>query len=109
MDPSHLRLSPVDDELYTKFRQTFPDMKVDVLVEDEMKSASDKVVRVKELVFRRIVYGNCLTLNALNRTTPHTLQFRTARSMQHQLFLISDILKEVGIALSHYVIVKTDI
>ena len=44
MDPSLLRLTKVDDEIYTKFRETFPDMKVDVINEDEMKAASSKEV-----------------------------------------------------------------
>ena len=34
----------MDDEIYTAFRETFPDMKVDVIDEHEMKSASSKEV-----------------------------------------------------------------
>ncbi|XP_076436624.1 protein PBDC1-like [Babylonia areolata] len=43
VDPSCLRLTPIDDEIYTKFRQTFPDMRVDVIDEDKMKSGSGKL------------------------------------------------------------------
>ena len=46
VDPTLLRLTMVDDEIYTKFREKFPDMKVDVVNENEMKSASSKEVHI---------------------------------------------------------------
>lgn len=42
VDPKLLRLTKFDDEIYTKFREMFPDMKIDVIDESEMKSADGK-------------------------------------------------------------------
>ncbi|KAL0269972.1 UNVERIFIED_CONTAM: hypothetical protein PYX00_007535 [Menopon gallinae] len=42
VDPLLLRLTPADDEIYQLFRQEFPDMKVAVINEDEMKSPAGK-------------------------------------------------------------------
>ncbi|XP_046565697.1 protein PBDC1-like [Haliotis rubra] len=42
VDPSILKLTREDDEIYSKFRQEFPDFKVDVLTEDELKSEKAK-------------------------------------------------------------------
>ncbi|XP_049800185.1 protein PBDC1 [Schistocerca nitens] len=42
VDPKLLRLTPHDDMIYKIFREEFPDMKVDMLVEDELKSAQGK-------------------------------------------------------------------
>ncbi|KAK7499319.1 hypothetical protein BaRGS_00009294 [Batillaria attramentaria] len=42
VDPALLRLTPVDDEIYRKFRETFPDMKVDQVDEEELKSPEGK-------------------------------------------------------------------
>ncbi|KAL8609320.1 hypothetical protein ACOMHN_048876 [Nucella lapillus] len=51
VDPSCLQLSPFDDELYTKFRKNFPDMKIDVIDEKEMKSG------LKKLAWREFIEG----------------------------------------------------
>ncbi|XP_025096682.1 protein PBDC1-like isoform X3 [Pomacea canaliculata] len=42
VEPRILRLTALDNEIYTKFRETFPDLKVDVLDEKELKSAESK-------------------------------------------------------------------
>lgn len=42
MDPKLLRLTPHDDQIYKTFREFFPDLKVDKIVEDELKSAAGK-------------------------------------------------------------------
>ncbi|XP_043288112.1 protein PBDC1 [Venturia canescens] len=42
VDPKLLRLTPHDDQIYKTFREFFPDLKVDVIVEDELKSAAGK-------------------------------------------------------------------
>jgi len=42
VDPKILKLTPHDDVLYKTFREMFPDMKLDVLVEDEIKSPEGK-------------------------------------------------------------------
>ena len=44
VDPSILRLTKVDDEIYSRFRKVFPDMIVDVVDEDVMKNNENKVV-----------------------------------------------------------------
>ncbi|XP_064603075.1 protein PBDC1-like [Liolophura sinensis] len=42
VDPSLLKLTRIDDELYEAFRRQFPDLKIDVLVEDEIKTEEQK-------------------------------------------------------------------
>merc|ERR1719300_1669141 len=42
VDPALLRLTKHDDELHTKFLETFPDMKIDVLDENDMKNKENK-------------------------------------------------------------------
>ena len=43
MDPKQIpRLSPCDDEIYTKFREAFPELKVELLKEADLKSESAK-------------------------------------------------------------------
>lgn len=42
MDPKLLKLTQHDDEIYTTFRQDFPDLKVDVLNEDDLKAPEAK-------------------------------------------------------------------
>lgn len=44
VDPCLLRLTKIDEEIYIKFRATFPDMKVDVVNENDMKSDKSKEV-----------------------------------------------------------------
>uniref|UniRef100_A0A1A9WFH0 Polysacc_synt_4 domain-containing protein n=1 Tax=Glossina brevipalpis TaxID=37001 RepID=A0A1A9WFH0_9MUSC len=41
--PSLLRLTPYDDQIYQTFRQDFPDLEVDVLTDDILKSAEAKL------------------------------------------------------------------
>lgn len=42
MDPRDLKLTPFDDEIYTTFRHDFPNMRIDVLDENEIKSVDGK-------------------------------------------------------------------
>ncbi|GLH15851.1 Protein PBDC1 [Gryllus bimaculatus] len=42
VDPKLLKLTPHDDMIYKTFREEFPDLKVDVVIEDEMKSPEGK-------------------------------------------------------------------
>ena len=44
MDPSILKLTPMDEEIYKQFREDFKDLKVDVLQEDDIKSEANKQV-----------------------------------------------------------------
>ena len=44
VDPSILKLTPVDEEIYKQFREDFKDLKVDVLQEDDIKSEANKQV-----------------------------------------------------------------
>lgn len=43
MPPSYLRLTPYEDEIYRVFRQDFPDLRVDVLTDDDLKSPKAKI------------------------------------------------------------------
>ncbi|SPP77131.1 protein PBDC1 isoform X1 [Drosophila guanche] len=43
VNPSQLRLTPYDDQIYETFRQDFPDLKVGLLTDDVLKSAGEKL------------------------------------------------------------------
>lgn len=45
VDPTALKLTKMDDEIYEEFRKDFPDLKIDVIKEDELKSAEAKEVK----------------------------------------------------------------
>lgn len=42
VDPRFLKLSPFDDIIYKAFRDDFPDLKIDILDENELKSNNAK-------------------------------------------------------------------
>lgn len=42
VDPTALKLTKMDDEIYEEFRKDFPDLKMDIIKEDELKSAEAK-------------------------------------------------------------------
>ncbi|KAH7825469.1 putative protein PBDC1 [Monocercomonoides exilis] len=42
IEPEKLKLSPIDDEIYRRFREVFPSLNVEHLDEDEMKSKAGK-------------------------------------------------------------------
>lgn len=42
VDPKFLKLTPHDEQIYKAFRTTFPDLKVDKIIEDELKSPEGK-------------------------------------------------------------------
>ena len=44
VDPSILKLTPMDDEIHKQFREDFNDLKVDVLQENDIKSEANKQV-----------------------------------------------------------------
>jgi hypothetical protein len=44
VDPKLLKLTPHDDNIYKTFREEFPDLKVDLLDEDGLKSFEAKQV-----------------------------------------------------------------
>lgn len=44
VDPKLLKLTPHDDNIYKTFREEFPDLMVDVLDENELKSFEAKQV-----------------------------------------------------------------
>ncbi|CAL7937588.1 unnamed protein product [Xylocopa violacea] len=43
VDPKFLKLTPHDNQIYKTFRDTFPDLKVDKINEDELKSPEGKM------------------------------------------------------------------
>ena len=46
VDPTLLKLTPIDTEIYTDFREQFPDCPVDVVDEETMKSKDGKIVSI---------------------------------------------------------------
>ncbi|CAF4795744.1 unnamed protein product, partial [Rotaria sp. Silwood2] len=48
VDPKQLRLSRHDDKIYSRFRELFPDFKIDVLDENQIKSNEGKQVTKKQ-------------------------------------------------------------
>jgi len=46
VDPKSLKLTPYDDKIYNEFRRLFPDLKIDVLDEESIKSDASKIVRI---------------------------------------------------------------
>lgn len=42
VNPRELRLTPFDDQIYADFRQDFPDLKIGILNEEELKSPTGK-------------------------------------------------------------------
>ncbi|XP_062570732.1 protein PBDC1-like [Saccostrea cucullata] len=42
VDPTVLKLTQIDDEIYTEFRKEFPDFKIDVIREEDLKSPEAK-------------------------------------------------------------------
>nr|CAH7763235.1 unnamed protein product [Callosobruchus chinensis] len=42
VDPQSLKLTPLDDLIYKLFREEFPDLKIDILKEDDLKSPAAK-------------------------------------------------------------------
>ncbi|NXK99768.1 PBDC1 protein, partial [Mesembrinibis cayennensis] len=42
VDPKFLNLTKVDDQIYSEFRKTFRDLKIDVLDPEELKSEAAK-------------------------------------------------------------------
>lgn len=43
LNPKYLKLTPYDDQIYKIFREDFPNLKVDVLDENDLKSAASKI------------------------------------------------------------------
>ena len=50
LDPKILKLTKMDDEIYEKFRSDFPDIKVDHINADEIKSKENKEVCYKDRI-----------------------------------------------------------
>ena len=46
IDPLHLKLTKADDAIYEKFCKDFPNLDVEVISEDEIKSPSSKAVSI---------------------------------------------------------------
>eukprot|EP01095_Lingulamoeba_sp_RSL-Kostka_P015978 TRINITY_DN7582_c0_g1_i1.p1 TRINITY_DN7582_c0_g1~~TRINITY_DN7582_c0_g1_i1.p1 ORF type:complete len:151 (+),score=48.45 TRINITY_DN7582_c0_g1_i1:50-502(+) len=68
LDPASLKLTKHDDMIYEKFRELFPDMDVDVIDEEEMKSDENKELwRPFLMSFENIIADfNFLTLLRIN-------------------------------------------
>ncbi len=51
VEPKFLKLTKSDEQIYTKFREAFPDLSIQVLDPDLLKSADAKEVRQVTLAF----------------------------------------------------------
>lgn len=63
VDPSQLRLTPHDDEIYTEFKKDFSDLKIDYLEENEIKTEKAKFVRFKLIIYMTITLNIFLYRN----------------------------------------------
>ncbi|XP_055855140.1 protein PBDC1 [Episyrphus balteatus] len=43
IDPKSVKLSPFDDIIYTTFRQDFPNLKIDKILDDDLKTPEQKI------------------------------------------------------------------
>lgn len=68
VDPKILKLTPFDDQIYNTFRQDFPNMQVDVLSENQLKSDASKAKwrafiekfdKIEDFSFGTLIRGNC--------------------------------------------------
>ncbi|XP_066588487.1 protein PBDC1 isoform X2 [Prorops nasuta] len=71
VDPKILKLTPYDDQIYKLFREVFPNLKVDIINEDELKSPEGKdkwrpfCEQFKDLV-EDYSFGTLLRINCEN-------------------------------------------
>ncbi|XP_033611516.1 protein PBDC1 isoform X4 [Cryptotermes secundus] len=65
VDPKLLKLTPHDDNIYKTFREEFPDLKVDILDEEGLKSFEAKQVTEKNRVWNETWNQDCMAI--LNR------------------------------------------
>ncbi|KAI9032295.1 putative polysaccharide biosynthesis protein [Hyaloraphidium curvatum] len=77
-----LKLTPLDDDIYTNFRTTFPDLNVAVLDEEDLKSPAAKelwrpfIESYKDRV-QDYNFGTLLRLNAAGEYDPDNTTFAT--------------------------------
>ncbi len=64
-DPKQLRLSRHDDQVYSRFRELFPDLKVDILDENQIKSNEGKAVNCKDLIDSKEIFLHVALENIL--------------------------------------------
>lgn len=50
IDAKKLRLTGHDDQIYARFRETFPDLKIDHLDENTLKSVEGKAVSERDII-----------------------------------------------------------
>ncbi|ELK33025.1 hypothetical protein MDA_GLEAN10000349, partial [Myotis davidii] len=51
VDPQFLKLTKVNDEIYSEFRKNFEKLRIDILDPEELKSVSAKEVRIFSLKY----------------------------------------------------------
>lgn len=82
VDPSFLKLTKVDDQLYTTFRETFKDLDIKVLKSDDLKSAEAKerwrpFCNQFEGIVEDFNYGTLLRLDCEKEYTEENTIFAT--------------------------------
>ncbi|XP_048748156.1 protein PBDC1-like [Ostrea edulis] len=68
VDPTVLKLTKIDDDLYTEFRKEFPDLKIDIIQEDQLKSVESKAkwrpfLNAYEKIIEDFNFGTLLRLD----------------------------------------------
>lgn len=79
VDPRLLKLTPYDDIIYKAFREEFPDLKINVLDEEELKSPSAKL-KWRNFIerFNKLddySYGTLLRIDASKEFLPENSMF----------------------------------
>ena len=87
LDASKLKLTQQDDQIYSRFRELFPELKVDQLNEDELKSNEGKAV-IRSCSYERVSMRvrrleMALVLRGVQRNS-RRLQFRNTDSCECQ-------------------------
>ncbi|KAB0338710.1 hypothetical protein FD755_025174 [Muntiacus reevesi] len=63
VDPQFLKLTKVDDHIYSEFRENFKNLRIDILDPEELKSESAKEVRILSFKYCLASDQQLLTMN----------------------------------------------
>lgn len=72
--PCYIKLTPYDDQIYQSFRQDFPNLRIDILTDDILKSPEGKIAwRQFAEKFNKLddySYGTLMRANAAEEFSP---------------------------------------
>ena len=63
VDPQFLKLTKVDDQIYSEFRENFKNLRIDILDPEELKSETAKEVRILSFKYCLASDQQLLTMN----------------------------------------------